>query len=525
MAKQTKRDTFKDPNSFVQNFSTDKLLDVAIIGAGFSAICLAIQLRQSRIENFALFEKTDSVGGTWHDNTYPGAACDVPSHLYSFSFEMRHNWPKRFSGQPEILEYLNECATKYLVRRHIFFNTEIVEARFEEEQGVWQIQTSTGKTYFAKVLVSGMGQLNMPNTPAIPGLDHFQGEHFHSARWNHQLDLKGKKVAIVGTGASAIQFVPEVAKQAGELTVFQRSANWIVPKPDREYSAREIWVYEHFPLLQKLYRTLIYFQMEVSHPILHQGNRLGKLAERFARWNIRRQVTDPDVAAALTPDYPVGCRRVLISNDYYPTFNLPHVSLVADNIEQIQENKIITDNNTEYEADVIIFGTGFKSTEFLTPVEFYGKSAHKLNDHWQSGAEAYLGMTVSDFPNFFMMYGPNTNLGHNSIIFMFECQVRYIVQAVKKLLSEHLVSMEVRQEIMNAYNREIQQDLTETVWAANCHSWYKNDSGKITNNWPHTTLDYWMRTRQPNWTEYILKSASAKHTTPAEDRSAIREAS
>ncbi len=523
MANQPNHENAEHITSFEQTFSVDKLLDVAIIGAGFSAICLAIQLRKSGINNFAIFEKTDSLGGTWHDNTYPGAACDVPSHLYSYSFEMRHNWSKRFSEQSEILKYLNECATKYLVRRHIFFDTEIIEARFQEDKGVWQIFTSSGKSYCTKILVSGMGQLNIPNTPAIPGLAQFQGKQFHSARWNHEIDLRGKKVAIVGTGASAIQFVPEVAKQAGELTVFQRSANWIVPKPDRVYSAREIWVYENFPLVQKLYRTLIYLQMEISHPLLHQGNRLGKLAEKFARWNIQRQIKDPNVAAKLTPDYPVGCRRILISNDYYPTFNLPHVSLVTDNITRIEADRIITNNGAEYEAEVIIFGTGFKSTEFLTPVEFVGKSAQKLNDYWQTGAEAYLGMTVSEFPNFFMMYGPNTNLGHNSIIFMFECQVRYIVQAVEKLINEKLTSIEVRQEVMDNYNHNIQRDLTETVWAADCHSWYKNDSGKITNNWPHTTIDYWLKTRQPNWTEFILQSASTKQETVGS--APIREAS
>jgi cation diffusion facilitator CzcD-associated flavoprotein CzcO len=503
----------------------EQILDVGVIGSGVSSICLGVQLRQAGITNFALFEKSDQLGGTWHDNTYPGAACDVPSHLYSYSFEMRHDWPRRFSGQSEILTYINHCADKFLLRRHLFLNTEITSARFQEHQGLWKIMTATGKHYYARILVSGMGQLNMPNIPEIPGLEQYAGHSFHSARWDHDLDLKGKKVAVVGTGASAIQFVPEIAKQAAALTVFQRSANWIIPKPDRIYGRRELWLYEHFPWLQKLYRSLIYLQMEISHPILHQGNRLGKLAEKFGRWNIKRQVTDPVVAQKLTPDYPVGCRRILISNDYYPTFNQPHVQLVTDTITQVNEGSLQTNLGHQYEADVIIFGTGFKSTEFLTPLEIEGTAQQKLSTRWQQGAEAYLGMTIDQFPNFYMLYGPNTNLGHNSIIFMFECQVRYIVQSVQTLLKQNLHSIEVRPEVVGRYNEELQHSLTQTVWAANCHSWYKDESGKIINNWPNTTLDYWRRTRQPNWSEYRLQSQASQAETLSRPPSSIQAAS
>lgn len=478
--------------------------NIVILGAGVSGLCLAIKLKQAGIHSFKIYEKSPKLGGTWHDNTYPGAECDVPSHLYSFSFELNPNWSKRFSNCYEIRDYLEHCAEKYDIKPHIQFNTEIESAQFNEESATWTLNCKNGEQLVADVFVSALGQLNQPKYPKIEGLKTFKGELFHSARWNHDYDLEGKNVAVIGTGASAIQFVPPVAKQVKHLRVYQRSPNWIVPKPDRVYSESQKRRFKRFPAFIRLYRTLLYLQFETSFLAFKKDSWLSKRFIKAADSIMGRHISDPILKQKLRPDYQIGCRRVLISNDYFETMQRPNVDLITDSVEKIDGNKIITQSGEQTCVDAIILGTGFEATNFLTPLTITGKDATDLNQAWEQGAEAYLGITLANFPNFFMLYGPNTNLGHNSIIVMIECQVNYIIQCIEAIRDKKLKYLDIRKDVMDRYNESIQKTLSNKVWAGNCNSWYKNEAGKITNNWPHTTIQYWWQTKKPKWLEFNL---------------------
>ncbi len=483
--------------------------EIAIVGAGISSICLGYQLKKAGIHSFTIYEKADDIGGTWRDNTYPGAECDVPSVLYSYSFELNPHWSQKFPAQAEILEYLHRCISKFDLRRHMQFNTEINRADFDQNAGIWLIKTTDGKEISANIFISAIGQLSVPKYPDIPGLKDFKGTLFHSARWNHDKELiKGKNVAVIGSGASAVQFIPHVAKEAGHLKVFQRSPHWIVPKPERNYTEWEHKIFTRLPWTQRLYRYLIYWQMELAHGVLHKGSWLGKGAERFCKWHINKYLKDPELQAQMLPDYPIGCKRILISNNYYPTFAQVNVDMVTKSIEKITANGIVTRDGESHELDTIILGTGFESTKFLAPMEISGVDNVKLHSVWQEGAEAHLGITVAGFPNFYMTYGPNTNLGHNSIIFMFEAQVNYIVKCIQTLIANKLKYMDVKKETMIEYNMQLQHEVKQTVWDANCGSWYKNEVGKIINNWPHTTVNYWWRTRYPDTSEFDLQKST-----------------
>jgi len=472
---------------------------VAIIGSGFGGLCMAIQLRKAGIGSFTIFEKESSVGGTWRDNTYPGAACDVPSHLYSFSFEPKTDWSRAFPPQPEILAYIEHCVGQYDLRPHIRFNCEIESARFDEGRGLWKIRIKGGQESEAHVLVSACGQLNRPAFPKIAGLSEFKGAQFHSARWNHAHDLTGKSVAVVGTGASAIQFVPPVAKKAKKLYLFQRTPPYVLPKPDRKYTGVERYLFDHFAPMRIAYRNLIYWSLEARFRTLTQGS----LLQRYAKWaalrNLRQSVRDSELRKALTPGYPVGCKRILISNDYYEALCRPNVETVTTPIERALPEGIRTRDGREYPVDTIIYGTGFESTHFLSPMKIAGKGGRDLNEAWRDGAEAYLGLAVTGFPNLFMLYGPNTNLGHNSILFMLECQVHYILKCLGRLKGKHLAYLEPCAAPMREYNEKLQERHEHLVWNAGCSSWYKDETGKNTNNWPGYTVEYWMRTRRPDF--------------------------
>ncbi len=477
---------------------------VAIIGSGFSGIGLGMLLKRAGIDDFVILEKGDRVGGTWRENTYPGAACDSPSFAYCFSFEQKVDWSRKWAPQPEILAYIESCATKYGLQAKTRFNTEIANVRFEEASGTWHIQTVDGAEIRSRVLVSGMGQLNRPAMPDIEGLQNFRGISFHSAEWNHDFKLEGKSVGVIGNAASAIQFVPEIAKKVAQLYVFQRSANWMAPKPDREYSASEVARFKRYPWLAKLYRWWIWSSFEARFPAFRRNRFLSRLLARGAERLMQQQVKDPELRAALVPDYPVGAKRILISNDYFPALQRPNVELVTDPIARITEKGVVTGSGREVLVDGLILSTGFQTTSFLVPVEVRGLHERSLADVWRHGAKAHLGLTVSGFPNFFMMYGPNTNLGHNSIIFMLECQANYIVQCVKHLEHTEAKYMDVRDEAMTAFNEKLNRELDETVWAHVDHSWYKNADGKITNNWYGTTTRYWWDTRRVDFSQYRL---------------------
>ncbi len=468
---------------------------LAIIGSGFGGIGLAIKLQEAGYTDFLILEKANDVGGCWRDNHYPGAACDVPSHLYSFSFEPKFDWSRKFAPQREIHAYIRHCADKYNLWPHIRLNTEVTGASFDDARGVWRIATANGETVEATVLVPACGQLSRPAYPRLPGLDRFEGECFHSAHWHDGADVRGKRVAVIGTGASAIQFVPELVKQASALTLFQRTAPYVIPKPDRPYSRLEQKAYETLPLLQALSRTGMYWQHESRALVFGPVKQLMRVFEWDFKRHLNAAVKDPELRRKLTPDYPMGCKRILISNDYYTALAKPHVAVETGAIREVTAKGVRTADGVEHAADVIVYGTGFQATDFLAPMQITGRHGVSLNQAWRDGAEAYLGITVHGFPNLFMLYGPNTNLGHNSIVFMLERQFGYILQALDALRERGLQWVEVRAETQGRFNRWVQDSIRKTVWEDGCTSWYKTDSGKNTNNWPGFTLAYRWRTR------------------------------
>ncbi|MCU1352711.1 MAG: putative flavin-binding monooxygenase [Acidimicrobiales bacterium] len=474
---------------------------VAIIGSGFGGIGMAIRLRQAGIDSFTIFEKADRLGGTWRDNTYPGSGCDVPSHLYSFSFAPKADWTRKFAGQSEILGYLEECADRFDLRPHLRFGAEITAATFDEDESRWRLDLADGTTHHADVLVAATGQLNRPHVPDLAGLDDFAGHSFHSARWDHDADLTDRDVAVVGIGASAIQFVPEIAPKVRSLTLFQRSSNYVAPKPDKAFSRRMQWLFRHVPPFERLYRAQIWLRFDVRFTWFRQGSRIAKLGERKFVEGLAPLVSDRLSEEALLPDYPLGCKRILISNDWYPTLLRPNVTVVTDDVERVTPTGIVA-GGVEHAADTIIFGTGFQTTGFLTPMVVTGRDGTDLHTTWKDGAEAHLGMTVAGFPNLFILYGPNTNLGHNSIIFMLERQFGYIVRCLAEMVDEQLAWLDVRPDAMARSNERLQRELAGTVWAAGCHSWYKTEAGKVTNNWSSYTWRYWVRTLRPRFAEF-----------------------
>jgi cation diffusion facilitator CzcD-associated flavoprotein CzcO len=478
---------------------------IAILGAGVSGLCTGIALKRAGIHSFTIYEKSEKLGGTWYDNSYPGAACDVPSPLYSFSFEPNPDWSRMFSPQPEIQRYLAGCAEKYGLLPHIRFGSEIAAASFDEAAGTWHLRSAAGEDLEADVVISGTGQLNRPHVPDLPGLGDFEGTQFHSARWDHGHDLAGENVVVVGNGASAIQFIPQIAPQVEQLTVLQRSANWVVPRMDFAFSERAKQRFRRFPWLLTLLRWFVYWQLEVRFFGFLRDSWLSRRLERGARQYLEASIADPALRAALTPDYPIGCKRILISDDYYQSLCRENVAVVTSPIERILPGGVRTADGRVHPADTLIFATGFETTSFLAPMQIEGLGGRKLEEVWREGAEAYLGVAVADFPNLFLLYGPNTNLGHNSIIFMIECQVGYVVQCIRELFGRDLDWLDVRREAQARYNAELQRDLGKTAWAAGCSSWYKTASGKVTNNWSGFTVDYWRRTRRPRFGDFAVR--------------------
>lgn len=476
--------------------------EVLIIGTGFSGLAAAILAQEAGFE-VQLVEKGEDVGGVWRENTYPGAACDVPWHLYSFSFFKRVRFSRRYPQQAEILAYQRECARYYGLYERTRFGTEIASADWDEAAGLWTVQAVDGTRFEAQALISGVGQLSRPGWPKIPGLDDFAGDLFHSAEWDHEVPLAGRRVGVIGTGASAIQFIPEVAEQAGELTVFQRSAPYILPRFDGPYGWLNRQLFRHLPGYDRPFRYMLWQLGEASTDAFDEGdNRISKLYQWVTRTFREHQVKDPALRAKLTPDYPIGCKRILFSSNYYPTFTRDNVQLHTGGIEAVTAQGVRDSEGVEHPFDVLIMGTGFRATEFLSPMRITGREGVALEQRWAGGAEAYLGISVPDFPNLFMMYGPNTNLGGNSIIFMIECQARYIVQALKALRGHRALA--VREDVHAQFNAETQERLKHTVWSAGCSSWYHTADGRITNNWPGRTAEYRRLTEAFDIADYEL---------------------
>jgi cation diffusion facilitator CzcD-associated flavoprotein CzcO len=479
-------------------------VDVAIVGTGFSGLGMGVALQRAGIQSFRIFEKGSDVGGTWRENTYPGAACDVPSHLYSFSFELNTNWTRSFSPQGEILEYLRHVADKYELRPHIRFGTAVQNARYDELERQWVISTSDGTVTRSRLLVLGNGALHVPSLPEIEGRDSFQGTSFHSAAWRHDVDLEGKRVACIGTGASAIQFVPEVAKVASSLDVYQRSAAWIMPRPDRAYSGLEQVAFQLSPTLQRAYRYFLYWWFESRALGFVVEPKILELGERIAKSFLARQVKNPELRRALTPSYRMGCKRILMSNDFYPAMTRPNVHLVTDPIARIEPKGVRTRDGVLREVDVILYGTGFNVAEYAAHLHVVGKGGVELNAQWNSSPEAYLGITVANFPNLFLMMGPNTGLGHNSMVFMIEAQARYVVDCLKQMRERGARAMEVEPAAQRRFADEVQAKLGKGVWASGCKSWYLGPDGRNPTLWPSFTFDYWRQTRHVDVRDYRL---------------------
>ena len=465
---------------------------IAIIGAGHAGLCMGMKLKAAGEHAFLILEKAPTLGGTWRDNTYPGASCDAPSFLYSFSFAQKTDWSRRFAWQPELLAYSAECAVKAGLLPHCRFNAEVTSARFDESRNLWRLGLANGDTLEADFVVTAVGQLHRPAIPAIPGREHFAGAQFHSARWDHALDLTGKRVAVIGNAASAVQFVPQIAPTVTQLTIFQRSPNWLLPRRDRLYSPRTQRMLTRWPWLARLRHNFQWFffgELQLT-PLMKQVRPVQWLARRYSLMHLRRQVADPALRAKLVPDYPIGAKRVLFNDDYYPALNRANVRLVTEPIAEITPDGVRTRTGELHPAEVIVFATGFKATEFLAPMAITGRGDRDLREEWNHGAHAYLGVTVTGFPNLFMLYGPNTNLGHNSILVMIEAQVDYIIDALRQMSARGLRRLDVERAVMEQYNRALQQDLARSVWATNKDSWYKLADGTITNNWPHSTIRY-----------------------------------
>lgn len=475
---------------------------VAIIGSGFGGLGMAARLAQAGMTTFTVFEKADRVGGTWRDNTYPGAACDVPSHLYSLSFVPNPDWTRAFPTQPEIQTYLESVPARTGLHSHIRTGTEVRSARYDDASRTWQltvVDANGERTEEFDAVVAATGQLSRPHIPDLAGLDTFEGPVFHSARWDHDVDLTGRHVGVVGIGASAIQFVPAIADQVESLTLFQRSANYVAPKPDGPLSDRTRRLLRN-GLFRRAYRFSIWARFEVRFEALRDGSAMGRLGQKMFDAGLAKQVASGLSRDAVVPDYALGCKRILIANDWYPTLRRPDVTVVSGGVERVEPGAVVVDG-TRHPVDTIIFGTGFESTGFLAPIEVTGRGGCSLDEQWSNGAEAHLGITVSGFPNLFLLYGPNTNLGHNSIVFMLERQISYVLTCLRALVGDTR-PFDVRPGAQAASNRRLQQRLARTVWAGSCHSWYKTAAGRITNNWSGTTVSYWMTTWRVRWSDF-----------------------
>ncbi|CAG9197734.1 Baeyer-Villiger monooxygenase [Paraburkholderia tropica] len=479
---------------------------IVIVGSGFAGIGMAIRLRRMGIESFTIYEAAASLGGTWRDNAYPGAACDVPSHLYSFSFEPNPDWTRTYAPQREILDYLERCARKYDVERFVVYRSRVSAARFDASRAVWLIdieRDGATDTVEADLLIAANGPLSRPALPAIDGLDRFEGKLFHSARWDHDYALDGKRVAVIGTGASAIQFVPRIQPRVAQLTVFQRTPPWIMPRRDRAISARKRWIYRHVPLAQRLARAAIYCQLESRALGFIVDLRLLNAPMKFARSYLAHKVKDTALRAKLAPDYMLGCKRVLLSSDYLPALTQPNVALVTESIREVVADGVVTEDGVHHAVDAIVCGTGFQVNDVDAPFRVTGLNGADLGEAWRrDGPEAYLGASVAGFPNFFIVIGPNTALGHNSMIYMIESQIRYIADCIRTLQRRRARTMSVRADVQRAFNAKLQAQLAHTVWTSGCHSYYQTRSGKVTSLWPGFTFAFRHQTRRVRESDY-----------------------
>ncbi|MFI7616200.1 flavin-containing monooxygenase [Nonomuraea terrae] len=480
-------------------------LDVLIIGAGFSGLGVAALLDRAGLRSFLVLEAADDLGGTWRDNTYPGCGCDIPSPLYSFSFDQRAGWTRLFAGQAEILDYLRDVARRRGLLDRIRYGAKVVEARWSGRH--WEVTTAAGERYTARFVVSAVGPLHHPAIPDLPGVAQFRGAVFHSATWDHGVDLTGKRIAVLGTGASAIQFVPAIAGRAAAVTVYQRTPPWILPKADRAFTERQRWLARRLPPYRWYVRARLFWTHEKRARGFVGDPAAMATTARYARRLLERQVTDPELRARLTPDYAIGCKRLLISSDWYPALTRPDVEVRDGGVKEVRPGSVVGTDGVEVPADVLIYATGFDAHHTVTRMSITGRDGLSLAEAWRDGDQAYLGTTVAGFPNLFVMVGPNTALGHNSQIFMIEAQARYVVACVRRMRRRG--SLEVRAEVQRAFNEWLRGRMAHTVWqTGGCRSWYQDPrSGRITVLWPDTAVAFWRRLRRVRMSDYLLDGA------------------
>ena len=485
-------------------------VDVAIAGAGFSGLGMAIALKREGKRSFVVLEKADAVGGTWRENRYPGCACDIPSNLYSFSFAPNPNWSRLFPTQKEIWDYLEACTDRYGIRPHLRFNAGLKRAAWDDTGKFWRIETASGDALTARVLVSGMGGLHVPNMPDLPGLASFKGQTWHTARWRDDISLAGKRVAMIGAGASAIQIAPEIAPMVAKLDLYQRTPPYIVPKGDRPVGESERKAFRDTPILQEIKRRLDYVLHEARAPFfLHPQKHGDGPGAQLAMKHLAAQVSDPALRAKLTPHYRMGCKRVVISDDYYTTLQRANVELVTSGAKATAETGLDDGDGVAREADNIIFATGFRPMDLITTVEIGGVGGRSLNEEWVKGPEAYLGTAVSGYPNFFTLMGPNSGLGHNSMIYMIESQIAFVMDALKRLDDKQAQALDVKPEAQRAFNDEIQEKLQRSVWGTGCTSWYLSPDGKNCTLWPDYTFRFRARTKRLREADFAFSSPQA----------------
>jgi cation diffusion facilitator CzcD-associated flavoprotein CzcO len=487
---------------------------IAIIGSGFGGLGAAIRLKREGIDDFVVLERAGDVGGTWRDNTYPGCACDVQSHLYSFSFAPNPGWTRSFSPQPEIQAYLQRCARDFGVLPHVRFGHEVRGAEWDDAAGRWLVDTTAGPVA-ARVLVMASGALSDPVVPELPGLDAFRGAAFHSSRWDHDVDLRGKRVTVIGTGASAVQFVPEIQPLVETLHVFQRTPPWILPRLDRELGERERRLFRRFPAAQRLARGAIYLAREAMVlGFRHPGAM--RLAERVALRHLRRAVPDPALRARLTPDWTLGCKRVLLSNDYLPALARPNVEVVTEAVAEVRERSIVTADGVERPVDAVVFGTGFRPTDPPLAPHVRGRGGRTLTEAWAGSPRAFLGTTVAGFPNLFMLLGPNTGLGHTSVVYMIEAQIEHLLRAVRHMRERGVAALEPRAEAQEAFVAEVDGRMRGTVWTSGgCRSWYLDATGRNSTLWPDFTWRFRRRAARLDPADYVAVRRERPSTPPA----------
>jgi cation diffusion facilitator CzcD-associated flavoprotein CzcO len=495
----------------VSSIARPRRVEVAIAGVGFGGLCMAVKLKMAGMHDFVILEKASEVGGAWRDNTYPGAECDVQSHMYSYSFETKADWTKRYAPWDEIQQYILDVTQKYGIRPHIHFNQEVVSAVFNESDGRWTIKTAGGETIIARHWVLASGPLHVPAFPDIKGLETFQGKVMHSAQWDHNYDLNGKTVVSLGSGGSAIQYVPEIAPKVKKLHVFQRTPAWVIPRDTRQYSEFRKKLFAALPITRTLHRWRCYWTNESRvWPIFNPW--MARIGGAALKKFISHQVKDPALVKKLTPDYTLGCKRILISNKWYPTFNRQNVELVTDGIQEIRAHSIVTKDGKERPMDCLILGTGFivDPRIYMKNFEMRGRHGHVLQEDWKVSPTSYLGITTANYPNMYQLVGPHTGLGHNSIIFMIEAQVDYIIKCIQLVKDKGVDYLDVKPAAMTRFLNEVTQALKGTVWSSGCKSWYQTAEGINFAIWPNSTWKYWLQTRSINQADYEFVKCSAK---------------